>query len=791
MCNFSHDMPSEVSDRRTANQWPACAVIGLTVLAPAMGGSIELWAQSILAIGAGLLMIFWPPRKSLGLFPNLAFTALLLIALTAFLPMRWFAPPDWWTDMLKLGVQLPATRSPQPWLTLQWSCFLFLGLTWCYYLLTFSWSRRRREKVCTAFAIAILVLSAALTAAFIMRLRIPFWPKVSEYGFFPNRNQTSNVLGLGGVMIYAIGLQRLQENRRYWWLWLTSLSLLCWALILDASRAGIILFFFGAVAIHIYWWSATKDRRRPLIAFGGLILLIVLFVVDGGATFMRFGKETAGFFSPTQNFRLSIYQDAINLMVKSPVLGVGLGNFWPIFALKRDYSASLMQTAHPESDWLWAGIDIGWLGLLFTVVLFCWWLKQCPPFNPETNRLLRVAAMVCGIAFAIHGFFDVSGHRLGALWPALFFGSVAVHPQKEYCPSNSIAAIFRTNGILLLAIGIWWLASVFGEKSLPTSLTVERARTETEVAIAAENYDKAIGLASEALRIAPLDWIFYYRRGFAAAVSFRARPEAERDFAIARYLLPNWPDLYLKEGETWLRVGNADLAFDIWQQGMRQFPDSAPALYGDIFGAVRFDAALRDSWRKLGESNKRCLLIFLRAADSTEFQLEVQKLVAEKRQLQSFSPDELKVLFDAWSEKGDKLWLAQTLQEHPEWKKIAWRQLACAYADYQDYRQAFETAAAFMPQPDLAEKSSPAESVVDLTLRFRNNPTDPNAGIALVLAQAKEGSIDNALLTLRTLRELSGTPKYLPLLEGRLWAQKKDWQKAWEAMWKYENAVER
>jgi O-antigen ligase len=789
-------MPSVVSDRRTANQWPAYAVVGLTVLAPAMGGSIELWAQSVLAIGAGLLMIFWPPRKSLGPFPNVAFAALLLLALAAFLPMRWFAAPDWWIDTLKLGVQLPATHSPQPWLTLQWSWFLFLGLTWCYYLLTFSWSRRLREKACGAFAIVILILSAALTAAFIMRLRIPFWPEVSEYGFFPNRNQTSNVLGLGGVMIFAIGLQRLQENRRYWWLWLASLSLLCWALILDASRAGIILFFFGAVAVHIFWWSATKNRRRPLIAFGGLILLIVLFVVDGGATFMRFGKETADFFSATQNFRLSVYQDALNLMVKSPVFGVGLGNFWPIFALKRDYSASLMQTAHPESDWLWAGVDIGWLGLLFAVALFFWWLRQCLPFSPETNRLLRFAAMICGIAFAIHGLFDVSGHRLGALWPALFFGSIAVDPQKEYRRSNAIAAIFRINGLLLLMMGSWWMASAFGAKSLPTSLSVERLRTETEVAIAAENYDKAIGLASEALKVAPLDWNFYYRRGFAEAVSFRARSDAERDFAIARYLLPNWPDLYLKEGETWLRVGNADLAFDIWQEGMRQFPDMAPALYGDIFGVVRYDAAWRESWRKLGESNKRSLLIFLRAADSTEFQLEVQKLVAEKRQLQSFAPDELKALFEAWYEKGDKLWLAQTLQEHPEWKKIAWRQLARTYADYQDYRQAFETAAAFIPQPDVVPQpevanSSLAESVAGLTLRFRTDPTDSNVGVALAQAQAKEGSIDEGLSTLRVVSRLSSKPKYLPLLEGRLWAQKKDWQKAWEAISKYQNVAER
>ena len=417
-----------------------------------MGGSTELWAQGILAIGAGLLFILSPPRRSLGLIPNLSFAALFLVALTAFLPVTWFSLPDWWLDMLKLGATLPGTRSPQPWLTLQWTCFLLLALTWMYYLAAFEWGRRQRETACVAFGVAILALAAALTASFLINRRIPFWPDAREFGFFPNRNQTSNVLGLGGVMIYGLGLQRFQENRKHWWLWFASLSLVCWALILNYSRAGIILFFFGALAVHVFWWIGTRERRRPLVAFGGLALLVALFLVDGGATLLRFGKETAEFLSPSQNFRLLIYHDAIALISKSPLLGLGLGNFRPIFALNRNYSANISQAAHPESDWLWSAVDLGVIGLLLGLVLFVWWLKQCPPFNAGTSRLLRAAAMICGIAFAIHGIFDVSGHRLGALWPAIFFASIALHPGNEYRLSHVVPVIFRVIGAFLLPL---------------------------------------------------------------------------------------------------------------------------------------------------------------------------------------------------------------------------------------------------------------------------------------------------------------------------------------------------
>lgn len=759
----------------------AYAVIGLTALAPAMGGSTELWAQGALAIGTGLLLTLAPPRRSLGLVPNLGFVALFLIALTAFLPMSWFNPPDWWIDMSRLGAQLPGTRSPQPWLTLQWTGLLLLALVWMYYLATFEWSRRVRDNACVVFGIAILALAAALTLSFILTFRIPFWPDTTELGFFPNRNQTGNVLGLGGVMIYALGLQRFHEDRKYWWLWLASLPLLCWALILNYSRAGIILFFLGALAVHIYWWSATKERRRPLVAFGGLALLIALFIINGGATLVRFGKETAGFFSPPQNLRLSIFRDAISLIEKSPLLGSGLGNFRGLFALNRNYSANISQAVHPESDWLWAAADVGLIGLLLGLVLFFWWLRQCPPFGARTNRLLRVAAMVCGIAFAIHGVFDVSGHRPGAVWPAIFLASIAMHPENKYRRSTAVSVIFRVIGVLLIAIGSWWMASAFGARTPPTSATVERLRPQIEAALAAEDFNKVTKMTSDALVIGPLDWEFYFKRGVAEAGSFQPGSEVDRDFAIARYLLPNLPDLYLKEGQVLLTVGEPDLAFNVWREGMRRVPSEAASLYGQIFGLIRGDVALIDRWRQLAKTNKECLLIFFQNAGPFEFQIELQRLLSDDPKLASFSAAELAPLFSSWYQKGDKFDLARTLEEHPEWRKIGWRELARAYADREDYRRAYETAQQFSPQPELPQSGSP-QPLDKARARFLVNRTNLDAGLDVYFAQIREGDIDNALGTVRELVALPNSPKYLSYFEAQLWAQRKDWQRAWQAL---------
>src|SRR5207302_2450823 len=94
-------------------------VLALTALAPILGGSTRLWAAASLAAATGLLFLIAPPKRSLGRLPNIAFAALVALALVAFLPSRWFPLSDWRSVLEKLGARLPATVSAQPWLTFQ------------------------------------------------------------------------------------------------------------------------------------------------------------------------------------------------------------------------------------------------------------------------------------------------------------------------------------------------------------------------------------------------------------------------------------------------------------------------------------------------------------------------------------------------------------------------------------------------------------------------------------------------------------------------------------------------
>ena len=778
------DASSENVDRQSTI-WVSGGIILLTFLAPFLGGSTELWAQAAISLGAGLLLLFFPPRKSLGLVPNVCLAGFVLLGLAAFVPAKMFATEDWRSALIGFGISLPVTHTPQPWITLQSVLLLILILAWAYYLFAQEQWRTMREKAWVAYAIGGLILATLLIVCFLSKQRVPLWPNVPEFGFFPNRNQTSNVLGICGIAIYALGLQRFQENRKHWWLWFVSLTLICWALILNYSRAGIVLFFFGALAVHVYWWTRLKERRRRTIALGGLVLLIAIFLINGGATLARFGPETARFFSPTENLRLAIYRDAFDLLIRSPVLGVGLGNFHRIFSMHRYYSTGQSESIHPESDWLWSAIEMGWIAPLLMLLLLWWWLKQCTPFGPGTFRIMRVAAMVGACAFAVHGLFDVSGHRIGALWPALLLASSAIHPQRSFEPASYIAPIFRALGVLLIAVALWWFGSIWGVSVPPTTATLQRLEQKMEAATLQDDYSQVLQLASKGLQVAPLDWSLYYKRATAEAVLFNFRADAARDFAVARYLLPFWPELCFKEGTVWLAVGETDRAFDAWAEALRRSPQKAPGLYTQMFSLIKSDAAAVDRWRELAHTNKQFLFIFLQNARPVEFEIELDRLLSDDQQFQSLTPNELSMLFSIWYEKGDKLELAENLRERPDWQKIGWRLFARVCADYQDYRQAYETVLKFDPPPVLPATNSD-QSLEKLAARFQVNQTDVGNGLALYRAQIKEGRKDAALVTLRRLSRVEGSPKYLSYLEAQLWAQNGQWKEAWEAAARFE-----
>jgi hypothetical protein len=381
----------------------------------------------------------------------------------------------------------------------------------------------------------------------------------------------------------------------------------------------VILFFGGAIAWHFWWLFRSRDRRGPAAALCVVLFLFTVFLLNGGKTLERFqGTEEL---SPG-NGRVQIFRDAFHLSQKSPLLGVGLGNFRPLFSSARNYSMSISEAVHPESDWLWGAVELGWIAPALALLAILWWLGQCFPFAAGTGSTLRFAAMICGIAFAAHGLVDVSAHRLGTLWPALFLGSLALYPKRDIETSKVVPGVYRAIGVVLIALSICWITSVSGVSKFPTTARIMRLERDSEQALSRGDYERALAQSNEGIRVAPLDWLLYYSRGVAEAALYRPRPDALRDFAVARHLFANWPDLYLREGNVWIDLGEPELAFAIWKEGMQKLGENAFILYEGISHVVGNDPALRDQWFDLAGDDPRCLVTALSKATPAEFVLQ-------------------------------------------------------------------------------------------------------------------------------------------------------------------------
>src|SRR5205085_4510478 len=297
--------------------------------------------------------------------------------------------------------------------------------SWLYYMSALDLDLREVRSQLRTFTTGIVRLAALCLALYHAHTALPFWHNERGFGPFPNRNQTANLFSLTAVLLLACGQDDIRHGRKRWIVWVLGLAILVASIILDFSRSGVIILVLGSAL----WLAAFALRKGSAarIALGVSVLLVLLTVMllFGGQTFERFNLR-AGDTGIGADLRWAICRDALHLISASPWCGIGLGNFDEVFAVFRDVSLTSARTIHPESDWFWLWVEAGWPAVLLTIagiVLFVW---RVFPLREGTNQRFRVAAFIAALLFALHGVLDVSAHRVGTAFTALFLLGLAV-----------------------------------------------------------------------------------------------------------------------------------------------------------------------------------------------------------------------------------------------------------------------------------------------------------------------------------------------------------------------------
>ena len=774
---------SRPSRSHSSAQWFSSATVALLpVLACFLGGATEKWAEGIIVALVGLYLLIRPPRISLGPLTNVVFALLLLIAAIAFLPARWFFSPAWRSAAITdFSIALPSTLSPQPWLTAGAFVSLVAGLSWMYIVATQQLELRAVRFQLRLFVSGIVVLAALSILLYLAHGAFPFWINQRGFGPFPNRNQTANLFGITSIILLACGQDDMRHGRKRWVVWIAALAILVAAIILNFSRSGIAILVGGSAI----WIGVMAMRRRSPALLGlGLsfmLLLLTALLLSGGATLERF--HLRGLVGPgiSSDFRWKIFHDAFELIRQSPWCGIGLANFDAVFAIFRRESFGNTRAIHPESDWLWLGAEAGWIAVALIVIGIVLIVRRAAPLQEGTNQRVRLAALIGAIVFVAHGLVDVSGHRVGTVFAAIFLLGLALHRPLELKSNRWFAPLFRLVGLILVASGLSWTVAARTSVLLPGGVGVSTAKGLATVANRDRQFNEAISLTTRALAWAPLDWQLYFTRAFAEA-SLKQSANALTDFRRARFLEPNSYELPLYEGSVWLK-SRPLLAATAWREALRRAGPQRPQVYGTMLS----DEALQKPelgrmLQEVGLSEPDLTLTYLRRVDGAEFDRGIATLLKNDPELKALSEPERLALFTSWSERSDVGLLARTLQQHPEWLRYAWLGMAKYHASQNDFRNAYELTRQFGDAVAMP-RASGGESLEVLQQRYYANPDNYSVGYALYREQVNRGRIDDALLTVRHFSERPNSPAYFRYLEAQCWAEKGNWERAWNA-WK-------
>jgi O-antigen ligase/tetratricopeptide (TPR) repeat protein len=781
MPNPTQEGPTHVRDDGPSGRWLNHAFVALLpVLACFLAGATQKWGEGIVYAFLGIYLLARPPRFSLGLAINLALFAFLIWSLIAFLPGRWFFQPDWRATYLNdFGISLPATLSPQPWITLTCLFSFVAGLSWLYVVCAQQLELREARLQLRLFTAGMVLLAAICILFWLARTAPPFWHNERNFGPFPNRNQTGNLFGLTAIMILASGQDDLRKGRKRWILWVLALALVIAALILNFSRAGVGILVAGSALWLGVFSLRQRSPSRIALVVSFLLLLLTALLLFGGQTLERFHLRDLANVGISGDFRLRIFSDVFQLIRDSPWVGIGLGNFEDVFAIFRAASYSDRRAIHPESDWLWLWTELGWVAVVLVVVGLFLIIRKVFPLREGTNQRYRLATLIAAILFALHGLVDVSGHRVGTMFAATFLLGLSLHRPHSFKPSRSVSILFRLVGLVLLVVGASWVVAARGQKLLPGSVGVTNAKQLATIHNRERNFTETVAVTTTGLKWAPLDWELYFSRAIAEA-QLKQTEDALTDFRRARFLEQISYELPLAEGNVWLS-SQPVLAATAWREALRR---AGPERAG-VFASMLSKASLRSPevsriLAELGVSRHDLALPYLARISGAEFNRALGQVLENDPDLSSFSETEKLALFAFWSERGDPAELSRATAQHPDWLPYAWLGVGKYTASQNDFRAAYELTQRY-GEPVALPRITPSASLQQLESRFRAAPDNYAIGYELYRVQMQSGRVDDALMTARHFSERANSPAYFRYLEAQCWAEKQNWERAWNA----------
>jgi hypothetical protein len=743
-------------------------LIAMLMLAVGLGGGRPLWAQGLLTLGIGILWLVWPPQKWPGRWLFWTLALLAAVPLLAYLPEAFFAESLWRTKM----AEMPAIGSsgfvtPQPWLTFHVWLLWLAGVALVGWCTTQAWDQYHRHALAVMFVAGFSGITAFALFAYASGNNPTLWESSHGFGPFANRNQWGAAMGLAGIMSLALIHRSVRhKEKRNVILWVLCLALLLSAIVLNGSRGGLLTLVAGGFAYLMFFGLLRKEYRYASISISFLLICFALFSFGGGPLLERFVSLRDTFESGGEgDFRLQFYRMTRTMISDAPLTGVGLGNFEFVLPFYLDFEAVYdRRPVHPESSFLWLASEGGWLAVGAVVAAFGLLGTMAYRARRAHATTIRSGGLACALMLVAGSFFDVSGHRLGTLFPTIFLAALAFPDTTGRPLGRKARASLRLVGAGVLAVGVIWFAASFGKPFLPAVQGVTALREAAGTAEQQGKRDEAIKLLRQAEHLRPLDWSIHW--SLAAFLLANKETEAAWDeFRASSALLPYMHWIIEKEGYFWVSVSPSRAVY-AWMEALNRAPGGQRLqMYGGYLHTASNDPALNTLVQKIRPNDPE--FEFTRMSFAGEKGANrLPRLLAMTKNL-SIAPDQLVdpiLRYMHTFHQGDTI--DRLTAQSQRLRQLGWRVLADRAAQAGRLGEALDLHFQYGPRPILPAALSRSDlRTIERTAALA--PLDIATAIAYYQALEAERRGNDAFFQLRRIMEIPGAPPYVWHLAAR------------------------
>jgi O-antigen ligase len=365
-------------------------------------GTVEVWSESLLEIGASILLISWAA----------------IVYRDKQSTIQW-NPLSWpLLGFIAVGiVQLVFRWTPNPFLTrLE---LLRLAAYFIIFFLTAQAFRERADLVKLAWFLMVLGFSVALLGIiqhFTSQGTVYWYRQLLQggdvFGPYVNRNHFAGFVELvAPIGLSLVVFRGLRRDRFPMVALLTIIPI--GALILSASRGGIVSFAFEVGVLVVLARTRTGREHPRMIAVGIAALAAIALIawLGAGKAIERLSNTRAG--DVTLIRRASMFRGAEHVFFDHPIKGAGLGTIISVYPRYETIYDGLV-VDHVHNDYIEGLAEAGLLGGLCGLA-FLWLLyreaRKC--FLAEQGHFSRALhagaiAAVCGLL--LHSWVDFNLH---------------------------------------------------------------------------------------------------------------------------------------------------------------------------------------------------------------------------------------------------------------------------------------------------------------------------------------------------------------------------------------------